>query len=122
MLQRITSAAAASSSPAGSTAARSMASLHTPVASCSYTPLRAAAHRVSALPQSRFGQSPHGFTGAAGLMPYSTALAGSSLGPQHSATLHGLQPSWANQDRYRHICALPSMSSSRGSMHIYLAQ
>ena len=105
VLQRITSAASASASPAGSCTARSMASLHTPVASCSYTPLRAAAHRASAIPRSGFssslGPSSHGLSGAAGVARYSTALTGTSLLLQHSSPSHGLQPSWSSHDRYR---------------------
>ena len=94
MLQRITSAATASaSSAAGSTTARSVASLHTPVASCSYTPLRAAAQRVSALPRSGFGQGYGGAAGAACLTRYSSALAGSSLLPTQP------QAAWTNHDR-----------------------
>ena len=94
MLQRITSAATASaSSAAGGSTARSVASLHTPVASCSYTPLRAAAQRVSALPRSGFRQGYSGLVGAAGLARYSSALAGSSLLPTQS------QAVWTNHDR-----------------------
>ena len=97
MLQRITSAATAAALPAaGSTTVRSVASLHTPVASCSYTPLRAAAQRASALPRSAFGQGYSGLAGAAGLARYSSALAGSSLLPKQS------QATWTNHDRYLH--------------------
>ncbi|CAL5220448.1 g2466 [Coccomyxa viridis] len=81
-----------------------MASLHTPVASCSYTPLRAAAHRASAIPRSGFssslGPSSHGLSGAAGVARYSTALTGTSLLLQHSSPSHGLQPSWSSHDRH----------------------
>ena len=80
-----------------------MASLHTPVASCSYTPLRAATHRASAIARSGFssslGPSSQGLSGAAGLARYSTALTGTSLLPQHSSPSHGPQPSWGCHDR-----------------------
>ena len=103
VLQRITSAASALASPAGSNTARSMASLHTPVASCSYTPLRTAAHRASAIPRNGFssslGPGSQGLNGIAGLARSSTALTGTSLLPQHSSPSHGLQPSWSSHDR-----------------------